>query len=70
MYKRDTGETMNKTISSSEMLQISSDGLYDALLSIISPVFGGVDYVKRMRKSYLIKKELNVKEAFTNEFLP
>lgn len=69
MCRRNIGETMNKTASSSEMLQISSDELYDALLSIISPVFGGIDYVKRMRKSYLIKKELNALNRKKAEFL-
>lgn len=68
-YKHHTGDAMSETISSSEMLHISSDGLYDALLSIISPVFGGVDYVKRMRKSYLIKKELNALNRKKEEFL-
>ncbi|MGD2247267.1 MAG: hypothetical protein PVF58_02600 [Candidatus Methanofastidiosia archaeon] len=60
---------MNKTISSSEMLQASSDGLFNALLSIISPVFGGIDYVKRIRKSYLIKKELDALIRKKIEFL-
>ena len=49
---------MNKTVDSSEILQTFSDGLYDALLSALSPVVGGVEYLRRMRQEYRIRKEI------------
>lgn len=65
----DLGGNMNRVMSSSEMLQASSDGLYNTLLSIISPIFGGVEYLKRMRKEYLIRKELRALHQKKQEFI-
>ena len=60
---------MNRTVDSSEILQTFSDGLYDALLSALSPVVGSVDYLKRMHQEYRIRKEIRSLQRRRLEFI-
>jgi hypothetical protein len=41
-----------------EILYAHSGQLYSALLSVMSPVIGGVDYFKKMHREYRIRKEI------------
>ncbi len=60
---------MNKTIGSFDILQTFSTELYNVLLSSISSIVGGAEYIRRMHKEYVIRKELQSLHKNRHEFI-
>lgn len=50
---------MNGEMYSYDVINRYSDKLFDAVLSSFNPIIGSMDYLRRMHKSFLIKKEIN-----------
>ena len=60
---------MNETVTSFGILQTFSEELYNALISVLSPVTGGADYFKKMHKEYRIRKEIHSLRRKQREFV-